>query len=128
MMAVSVVTGSMATFISIIGFSEFLAFLPMINLEYTAGLKFFFRGISGVNFQFYDAASWLEFLDLPKTAGYGLNEGYEDAGFDNVALFLGTADITLICLISFVNYSLYRLGLLFLGRFKFWRNRFKGKL
>jgi hypothetical protein len=36
--------------ISFIGFSEVLAFLPMININYPVGLKFFFRGISGLNF------------------------------------------------------------------------------
>jgi hypothetical protein len=40
-------------FISFIGFSEILAFLPMINLDYTANLKSFFRGISGMNFQMF---------------------------------------------------------------------------
>jgi len=35
---ISVLSGSSATFISFIGFSEYLALLPIVNLEYTPGL------------------------------------------------------------------------------------------
>ena len=49
-LTISMATGSAAVFVSFIGFSEFLAFVPMINLNYTPGLEFFFRGISGMNF------------------------------------------------------------------------------
>ena len=59
LLVTSLVTSSAAVFISFIGFSEILAFLPMINLEYPPGLIFFFRGISGLNFQLYDVASYL---------------------------------------------------------------------
>jgi len=128
MMAVSMLTGSMASFISVIGFSEFLAFLPMINLEYTMGLKFFFRGISGVNFKFYDAARWLTFLDLPETADSILSDGFEDAGFDTIAFFLGTADILLIVLISLANYLVLKTLSLVLQPWKWGREKFQSKL
>ena len=42
MLAASVITSSASMFIAIIGFSEILAFLPMINLDYTSNLKVFF--------------------------------------------------------------------------------------
>ena len=59
MLAVSLATSSAAVFISFIGFSEILAFLPMVNLPYPPGLVLFFRGISGMNFQLYDMAEKL---------------------------------------------------------------------
>ena len=42
--------GSASLLVMIIGFSEFLAFQPMINLKYTKALKTFFKGISGLNY------------------------------------------------------------------------------
>ena len=42
MLVASILTASGTMFISFIGFSEILAFLPMINLDYTGNLKVFF--------------------------------------------------------------------------------------
>jgi hypothetical protein len=50
MLATSLVSSSAAILISFIGFSETLAFLPMVNIPYTVGLTYFFQGISGLNF------------------------------------------------------------------------------
>ena len=65
MLATSLVSSSAAIMISFIGFSEILAFLPMINLNYPLKLQYFFKGISGMNFQMYDIAKYLSFLPLP---------------------------------------------------------------
>lgn len=126
-MALSVVSGGAAAFISIIGFSEYFSFLPMINLEYPMGLRFFFQGISGMNFQFYNAAGWLSFLDLPKTRNSFISDGFSDAGFDTISFFLGTADIVFVCLITFANYLVTRILLLVLGRFKYWNKKLTDK-
>jgi len=56
MLATSIASSSAAIMISFIGFSEILAFLPMVNLKYPLKLQFFFKGISGLNFQMYDFA------------------------------------------------------------------------
>jgi hypothetical protein len=50
MLATTLVSSSAAIFISFIGFSEMIAFLPRINIPYPVGLKYFFMGISGLNF------------------------------------------------------------------------------
>ena len=42
MLVASILTASGTMFIAFIGFSEILAFLPMVNLDYTGNLKVFF--------------------------------------------------------------------------------------
>ena len=82
MLAISLVTSSAAVFISFIGFSEVLAFLPMINLNYPPGLVLFFRGISGMNFQLYDIA---EILQDKLGLSLSINvraERFDNAGFE----------------------------------------------
>lgn len=91
------------------------------------GLRFFFQGISGMNFQFYNAAGWLSFLDLPKTRNSFISDGFSDAGFDTISFFLGTADIVFVCLITFANYLVTRILLLVLGRFKYWNKKLTDK-
>lgn len=38
-LAVTLITSSSAIFISLIGFSEFLALVPIVNISYTPGLN-----------------------------------------------------------------------------------------
>ena len=80
MLATSLVSSSAAIMISFIGFSEILAFLPMINLEYPIRLQFFFQGISGMNFQMYDFQSKLGFLPLVET-NKPIGKRFDNAGF-----------------------------------------------
>ena len=76
------VTGGAAVFISFIGFSEFLAFLPMVNMDYTPGLNFFFRGISGMNFKLYDMGNYVSELGFPESGDFK-DVRFEIAGFDS---------------------------------------------
>ena len=81
--AIGVVTGATAILISFIGFSETISFLPMINIHYPVKLNFFFQGISGMNFKFFDIAELVAvFLDLPRTSSPRGNR-FENAGFDS---------------------------------------------
>lgn len=101
--ATGIATGASAIMISFIGFSETLAFLPMININYPVKLVYFFRGISGMNFQFFDIAEHLGFIDLPTTAP-PREDRFENAGFESQALILSTADIILLALITFASF------------------------
>ena len=101
--ATSLMTSSATIMISFIGFSEYLAFLPIVNLNYPLPLIKFFRGISGVNFALYEANQWLTWLPLPVTGNESSGMRYENAGFENVAFFQGGADIFLIILLAIVN-------------------------
>lgn len=104
------ITGSAAILFSFIGFSEILAFLPMVNLDYNENLKGFFRGISGLNFKLYDVGDYLQFFipfgkSLPEKA-----ERFMLAGFESKSFVLNTADILLFYLITFTFASLYLLA------------------
>lgn len=103
--ATGIVTGASAIMISFIGFSETLAFLPMININYPVKLVYFFKGISGMNFKFFDIADHLGFINLPVTAP-PRKDRFENAGFDSQALFLSTADIVLLVLISCTSFAI----------------------
>lgn len=105
--AIGMITGSAAILFSFIGFSEILAFLPMINLDYNENLKGFFKGISGLNFKLYDAGAYLELfitfdLSYPEKA-----ERFMLAGFESKSFILNTSDVLLFFLITLAFALLY---------------------
>jgi len=108
MLATSIVSSSAAILISFIGFSEILAFLPMINLHYPLRLQYFFRGISGLNFQMYDFAKKLEFLPLADTL-QPMGKRFTNAGFEYQSFLLNSVDIVFLYLVTLGNYFFFRL-------------------
>lgn len=107
------ITGSAAILFSFIGFSEILAFLPMINLDYNETLKGFFKGISGLNFKFYDVGDYILLLvsfdkSLPEKS-----ERFVLAGFESASFILNTSDVLLFLLITiffaFFYFLLYKI-------------------
>ena len=81
MLVASLVTSSAAILISFIGFSEVLALLPIINLDYPETLNMFFRGIAGLNFQMYDMGSYMEKLPFTQSSD-DTPERYKNAGLE----------------------------------------------
>ena len=107
-MIVSFSNGSASLLVVVIGFSEFLAFQPMINMNYTPELKKFFKGISGLNYQMYQAQALLEGISLPTTRDKTMNEGFVNAGIDSASFILNTADVLLVSLTSFLTFFIYK--------------------
>ena len=121
-MAASLLTSSAKILIIFIEFSEVLAFLPMLRLNYTIGLKFFFKGISGFNFQMFDFAQYLSFLPFGASLASG-GERFELAGFDTKSAFLNGADIILFCLVFTTSLCVHLTLRLLCGRVSYLRRR-----
>lgn len=122
------ITGNAAILFSFIGFSEILAFLPMINLDYNETLKGFFKGISGLNFKFYDAGNYILLFipfgkSLPPKA-----ERFFLAGFESSSFILNTADILLFYLITLFFASFYFIVYKLTRRYKKAEKYFSEKL
>lgn len=112
----SVVSGSSATFISLIGFSEYLSLLPIVNLDYTPGMVKFFHGISGMNFQMLSIGNYLDFLRFGVSAEEK-EKRFTNAGFDTSSLILGAADYFLTVVLTVVFMLIFH----FLNRILFKR-------
>jgi len=100
------VTSSSATFISLIGFSEFLALLPVVNMDYTPGLKEFFKGISGLNFQMFSFGSYFEWIPLP-VSFTEREQRFSNAGFDSQSFILGSADAIFTFMVMALTMGVY---------------------
>ena len=108
MLATSLVSSSAAILISFIGFSEILAFLPMINLQYPLRLEYFFKGISGLNFQMYDFSSRLNFLPFKESA-QPMGKRFNNAGFEFKYFLLNSTDIFFLYFITLANFCLFKI-------------------
>jgi len=104
---ISVVSGSSATFIALIGFSEYLALLPIMNLYYTPGLQTFFRGISGLNFSMLSMGTYVACLPFTKSAKEK-EARFSNAGFDSQSFMIGSADYFFTVLLTVVSMFGYK--------------------